>query len=176
MSAISTVNHLTAQTRTGLIEKTWQEKTFLFREDGFFNMTKGAKQFGKQLQNFWIAADTKPYMEELALSLNSNDKDLVRVKRGGGLIPEVGTWGHPKLAVFFARWLDARFAVHCDQMIDEILKGNVTLVKAEPTPASVVTPQPAPIEPEHSAMGRLMSAAVDVMRGLLAEQKQEIPR
>ncbi|WP_079550844.1 KilA-N domain-containing protein [Vreelandella subglaciescola] len=26
-----------------------------------------------------------------------------------------GTWAHPKLAVFFARWLDVRFSVACDE-------------------------------------------------------------
>ncbi len=36
-----------------------------------------------------------------------------------------GTWAHPKLAVFFARWLDVRFAVWCDLMVDEILRGRV---------------------------------------------------
>lgn len=100
------------------------------------------------------------------------DKDLVHVQKGNGLLSVVGTWGHPKLAVFFARWLDVRFAVHCDLMIDEILKGNVALVRAEAPSSPVVALQPAPVEPEHSAMSRLMSAAVDVMRGLLAEQKQ----
>ena len=33
-----------------------------------------------------------------------------------------GTWAHPKLAIFFARWLDVRFAVWCDAMIEDILK------------------------------------------------------
>lgn len=35
-----------------------------------------------------------------------------------------GAWAHPKLAVFFARWLDVRFAVWCDSVIDEILRGG----------------------------------------------------
>jgi hypothetical protein len=36
-----------------------------------------------------------------------------------------GTWAHPKLAVFFARWLDVRFAVWCDMQIDKRLRGEV---------------------------------------------------
>lgn len=60
-----------------------------------------------------------------ALSVNFTDKKLVTVQRGNGDLPQVGTCGHPKLAVFFARWLDVRFAVACDAMIEEILRGNV---------------------------------------------------
>lgn len=41
-----------------------------------------------------------------------------------------GTWAHPKLAVFFARWLDVRFAVWCDAMIEDILKGKAEVVSA----------------------------------------------
>lgn len=48
---------------------------------------------------------------------------LVVTKRGaptnGG-----GTWLHPKLAVMFARWLDAKFAIWCGLQIDAQLRGN----------------------------------------------------
>lgn len=35
----------------------------------------------------------------------------------GGRVGEMGTWAHPKLAVFFARWLDVKFAVWCGFML-----------------------------------------------------------
>lgn len=48
---------------------------------------------------------------------------LVVTKRGaptnGG-----GTWLHPKLAVMFARRLDAKFAIWCGLQIDTLLSGN----------------------------------------------------
>lgn len=44
-----------------------------------------------------------------------------------------GTFCHPKLAVFFARWLDVRFAVWCDLMIDNILRGNIQATVVVPT-------------------------------------------
>ena len=118
-------------TSTALITREWNDKTFLFREDGYFNMTKAAKAFDKRLDNFMVAPDTETYIE--ALSLFSRDKKIVEVKRGNGNLPGVGTWGHPKLAIFFARWLDVRFAVACDMMIEDILKGSaeVTIVKPE---------------------------------------------
>lgn len=38
----------------------------VFREDGYINMTKAAKQFNKKLSNFWRAPDTEEYIEVLA--------------------------------------------------------------------------------------------------------------
>jgi hypothetical protein len=35
-----------------------------------------------------------------------------------------GTWLHPKLAVAFARWLNVRFGIWCDQQIDGLLRGQ----------------------------------------------------
>lgn len=86
-------------------------------------MTKAAKHFGKQLQNFWNSPETVAYraaVQELN-SLESNEyqplRDHVAIPGRNG-----GTWANPKLAVFFARWLDVRFAVWCDAAIEDILK------------------------------------------------------
>ncbi|MBT3066112.1 KilA-N domain-containing protein [Rhodoferax sp. U11-2br] len=34
--------------------------------------------------------------------------------------------------MFFARWLDVRFAVWCDSMIDDMLKGNAEVYFGRP--------------------------------------------
>ncbi len=94
-----------------LITKEWDNKTFLFREDGYFNMTKAAQAFGKDVREFFKLKSTSEYTEELAGLMRGNP--LIKVQRGSGKLPQVGTWGHPKLAVFFARWLNVRFAVAC---------------------------------------------------------------
>ncbi|OAM32416.1 hypothetical protein A7P96_02000 [Eikenella sp. NML03-A-027] len=52
------------------------------------------------------------------------------MKRGG---IEQGTWLHPKLAVHFARWLDPKFAVWCDEQIEQILSGSPQTRKALPS-------------------------------------------
>jgi hypothetical protein len=101
-----------------LITKTYNDMPFAFREDGYFNMTKAAKHFGKQLQNFWLSPDTKEYMDAMSKTLKSNELSQAKSGRYGG------TFAHPKLAIFFARWLDVRFAVWCDAMIEDILKGQ----------------------------------------------------
>ncbi len=102
-----------------LINREYQGQTFTFREDGYFNMTKAAKAFGKRIDKFWGNDETAEYCEELGALLNSNSPEkgvikLTESSRGR----YGGTWGHPKLAVFFARWLDAKFAVFCDMVID----------------------------------------------------------
>ena len=71
-------------------------------------MTAAAQAFGKRLDNFWILPSTREYLDALGKSLEI--RELHSAVRGVG----GGTWAHPKLAVFFARWLDVCFAVWCD--------------------------------------------------------------
>lgn len=120
--------------RASLVTRTFNNAPFVFREDGWFNMTKAAKHFGKRLDHFLASTETKEYAAELSrvLSPDSGDKTVIEIKRGSGLLPDVGTWAHPKLAVFFARWLDVKFAVWCDAMIEDILKGRVEVVVTKP--------------------------------------------
>jgi hypothetical protein len=97
--------------RQGVLTKTYAPAgtlnghTLTFREDGWFNMTKAAKAFGKPLGNFWVAKDTRAYLEEVtrleAPSLKSSEAPTPLFFANKGRNP--GTWAHPKLAVFFAR-------------------------------------------------------------------------
>lgn len=69
-----------------------------FRDDGWFNMTKAAKHFGKDLSNFFKSPDTIAYIDALQNSVESTEIVQTAVGRNGG------TWAHPKLAVRFAKW------------------------------------------------------------------------
>jgi hypothetical protein len=91
-----------------LITKEHNGLAFTFRDDGWFNMTKAATHFGKDVRDFMYAESTQAYAEEL--SKCGKYPQLKEAKKGR----YGGTWAHPKLAVFFARWLDVRFAVWCD--------------------------------------------------------------
>ena len=57
------------------------------------------------------------------------ENQLVIVKHGGN---NRGTWLHPKLAIHFARWLDPKFAVWCDEQIEHIISGSLKLEPAQP--------------------------------------------
>jgi hypothetical protein len=102
-----------------------------FQEDGWFNMTKAANAFGKRLDKFWGAVETKAYLDA-ACKLTPKGVSFVETRHGRG----GGTWAHPKLAVFFARWLDVRFAVWCDSIIDDILRGRVVPQEAPEAPST----------------------------------------
>ncbi|WP_159098178.1 KilA-N domain-containing protein [Parazoarcus communis] len=111
--------------------KDYNGTPFVFREDGYFNMTAAAKAFGKRVDNFLANVETAEYID--ALHKLIPDIPVITSKKGYHTHPTVGTWAHPKLAVFFARWLDVKFAVWCDMMIDDILtkKAEVTITKPE---------------------------------------------
>lgn len=99
-----------------------------FRNDGYLNATAIATHFGKQPRDYLKTEQTQQYIAALAEYLSSKTKVLVEenqlvvVKNGGNAR---GTWLHPKLAIHFARWLDPRFAVWCDEQIEQILSGSL---------------------------------------------------
>lgn len=107
-----------------------------FREDGYFNMTRAAKHYGKRAAHFLELPSTKSYIKALQRAIGLSDVCLT--KGGWHLNAEVGTWGHPRLAVVFGRWLDDDFAVWCDMQIDDILRGRSSVVpvyQAQSAPA-----------------------------------------
>lgn len=120
---------------TALVTKTYNSgginTQFSFRDDGWFNMTKAAKAFGKDLSHFARSPDTEAYLAALKSARNAEYVEASRGRYGG-------TWAHPKLAVFFARWLDVKFAVWCDAMIEDILKGAAEVVITKPEESAVM--------------------------------------
>ncbi|MDK4631189.1 KilA-N domain-containing protein [Kingella kingae] len=108
-----------------------------FRNDGYLNATSIAKHFGKRPETYLKTQPTQDYIaalsEHLSITLKSviDKNQLVIIKKGsscnGG-----GTWLHPKLAVDFARWLDPKFAVWCDEQIEQIISGSLKLEPVQP--------------------------------------------
>jgi|GEM_PF-2740036 hypothetical protein len=101
-----------------------------FNQDGYLNASAIAKHFGKRVPDFLKTEQNQEYISALAEYLSKTKKivleenQLVIVKHGGN---QSGTWLHPKLAIHFARWLDPRFAVWCDEQIEHILSGSLKL-------------------------------------------------
>ena len=122
----------------------------LFNGDAFLNATAIAKAFNKRAQHYLDSDRTKEYIEALVEHLNQkskavktafDEKQVVIVKSGA---PENGggTWLHPKLAIDFARWLNPKFAVWCDEQIEHLLK-NGQMPTVQP---AVPAPRPITIE------------------------------
>lgn len=112
---------------TNVITADFNGTNVLFKNDGYLNATSIAKGFGKQPKDYLKTEQTKAYIKALAKNISTRTKILVKenqlvsVKNGGD---DRGTWLHPKLAVHFARWLSAEFAVWCDEQIENILHGE----------------------------------------------------
>lgn len=121
---------------TQILNFSFNNTVVSFRADGFLNATAIAKHFGKQPRDYLKTEQTQQYIAALAEYLSSKTKVLVEenqlvvVKNGGN---QSGTWLHPKLAIHFARWLDPRFAVWCDEQIEHILSGSLKLETQSPT-------------------------------------------
>lgn len=139
--------------------------SFTFRPDGWFNMTSAAQHFDKRLDNFWASPETKEYIQALASSLKLSDLELFQAIPGNRYITNRGTWAHPKLAVFSARWLDVRFSVWCDSVIDELLRGKAIAV---PTPAPRAAQVPAPVDDHRLACLEEFKAQTHLLQGLYA--------
>ena len=101
-----------------------------FNEAGYLNATQIASHFGKRVPDFLKTEQNQEYISALAEHLSKTKKivlkenQLVIVKHGGN---NRGTWLHPKLAIHFARWLDPKFAVWCDEQIEHIISGSLPL-------------------------------------------------
>jgi len=114
---------------TRVIQYAHGEILFSFTADAWFNATEAAKYFGKYLTHWLDNAETLEYLRALDEVLTGQPSEIsntrksvyLKTRRGAG----GGTWLHPKLAVSFARWLDAKFGVWCDLRIDHILRSGI---------------------------------------------------
>jgi len=89
-----------------------------FTDDGWFNATAIAAQFGKRPNDWLSLPTTQEYIAALDETLNTGESgNWIRTVRG----KTGGTWLHPDLAVGFARWLDVRFAIWCDRQIRALI-------------------------------------------------------
>lgn len=125
-----------------------------FNDDGWFNATAAAERFNKDLSNWVRSVDAVSYIDALK-SVENTDYIVTKKGRNGG------TWLHPDLAVVFARWLDVRFAVWCDQQIKAIIYG---------TPEQTDWNR---VRHEAAATYKVMSSMLDMKRQL--EGKKTMP-
>jgi len=76
---------------TNLITREFNGTPFVFREDGWFNMTKAAQHFGKKLSHFWDSPDTTSYVEAVGQLPEFRGIELEDARKGR----YGGTWAHP---------------------------------------------------------------------------------
>jgi len=96
--------------------------------DGYVNATAMAKASGKQWSHYRETDRATTYMEALSRNTEIRVTDLYSAK------PGEGTWIHPRLAVDFARWISADFAVWMDAWFLEELQSRQAPQAQEPQP------------------------------------------
>jgi hypothetical protein len=118
----------TARAKNSALRLEYDGQPVEFSTDGWINATPIAQRHGKRLRRWLTAPDTVEYMAALAEALKAPESGaFVRKSSGRGGRIEL----HPKLAVLFARYCNARFAVWCDLQIDHILRGGLSLMERD---------------------------------------------
>lgn len=94
----------------------------------YANANKMAEAFGgsKKLENWKASENTKEYIRELNQIPKFQGIELIQSVRGNN----GGTWIHEKLILNFARYLNTKFELWCDEQIATLLReGNVSIKK-----------------------------------------------
>jgi hypothetical protein len=110
-----------AETKHSIIPAVFEGTVLQFRDDGWFNATSASARYGKEPSEWLRLPGTMEYiaaLQEAEISNPGLSRIWLSTKRGNN----GGTWLHPKLAILFARWLDVRFAVWCDEQIESIVR------------------------------------------------------
>lgn len=93
----------------------------------YINATEMAKPFGENKRpSFWLRSQsTSEFLQELTDVRKCTSADLQVVARGGA---NQGTWFHKDVAIEFARWLSPKFAIWCNDKIEELMtKGHTSV-------------------------------------------------
>jgi hypothetical protein len=108
----------------------YQGQVVTFNAEGWLHATVIAERFGKRLDHWLDNAETLEYIRALdeiqhpgaglSIIVNTRKSGYLKSRRGNA----GGTWLHPKLAVAFARWCDAKFSVWCDMQIEALIHGD----------------------------------------------------
>lgn len=147
-----------------VITRDYQGFAVTLKDDGWFNATQAAAKFGKRPNDWLVLQGTKDYIEAFKRH-NPGVKRTHFAKKGGDTITSnsgnaqtMGTWLHPKLAVSFARWLDADFAVWCDAQIDGLIRGKDDWRKLRHSAASSSKVQSAMLQEVRQQIGKATAA------------------
>lgn len=104
----------------------------------FINATEMAKSFSKRPAKWIELPSTQEFLTSLSDIRNSRNKEFSNVRKSdtsnkpfiktimGSPLNGGGTWMHEDVALEFARWLNPKFAIWCNDRIKELMRYGVT--------------------------------------------------
>ena len=119
-----------------LLQRTYLGKEIIFSPDGWINATQTIKALdAKHLNGFMKSKYFNEYLNEYCKYHKVVREDVIKIVKGNfsksdqtkRSITQQGTFFHPDLAVLFARWLNPAFGVWCDDIIKQILTGEIEI-------------------------------------------------
>ncbi|HAS40406.1 MAG TPA: DNA-binding protein [Microscillaceae bacterium] len=118
-----------------LLQKTYLGKEIVFTPDGWINATQTMKALTtKRLDNFIKSKYFTEYVSAFCRYYDLKYEDVVKTIKGNfsksdhsNLGITQGTYFHPDLVVLFARWINPAFGVWCDDIIKQILTGEIEI-------------------------------------------------
>lgn len=151
-----------------LISRSFNNITINQRNDNYFHLTAMAQANGKHIGHYLENKTTQEYLKELELTIGIPIVDLVQVKNGG---VNPGTWAHKYVAIHFAQWCNAAFAVQVTLWADEKMYGS-------PEPAKVVNKLGATVEQSiaclNSFKGLITSVSPALVEGITLNELERL--
>lgn len=96
--------------------------------DGYINATALCKAGGKLFAHYMENAETKEFLEELALDIGipiaKGNQALIQVIHGGS--GPQGSWIHPQVSIHLGQWVSAKFAVKVSKWVFDWMSGKST--------------------------------------------------
>lgn len=101
----------------------------------YINATEMSKPFGiTKRPQFWLnLQSTSEFFDALTEAKKIASADLQRVTKGGN---NQGTWLFKDVAIEFARWLSPKFAIWCNDKIEELMTNGHTSMQSFDVPTT----------------------------------------
>lgn len=136
------------------------------------NLTQMAKPFGSSKRPLqWLRTnESQSYLSVASKALKCALADLVQVKKGGN---NSGTWCTDyRVAVRFAQWLDPVFAFKVDQLLVDLMRGNLALYK----PFNGIYPIIIDGKAYYYQVDVLKSLGFSTRSGMVSRRKRNFPQ
>jgi hypothetical protein len=135
--------------------------------DGYVNATAMAKANGKEWAHYFRTDRATTYLEALSRNCEIAVTDLYIAKQGEG------TWIHPRVAIDFARWISAEFAVWMDGwFLEELSKASAPAPAAALPAERILEVVERTVDIFESYMRSWLIKAIDAIKSQLSSNEE----